>query len=76
MLRFQVHMLEHVVLTEVKKNSVEAHHRILTLSYYFIMVPANNLKKIRLRCPVAFIAITNQIYYETKGHFFLGFFSN
>lgn len=64
---FQMHMLEPVVLTEVKKNSIQAHYGIAN-----IIPPANNLKKFNLLSP-PFTAITNQIYYETKGHFCLGF---
>ena len=76
-LHFPLHMVNPIVLTEVKQIVLRHIKEKLTLSYYFIILPANNLKKFTVLSLVTFssflTAITNQKHYETKGHFCLGF---
>lgn len=61
--QFQLHILEPMVLTEVKIIVLRPIMDKLTLSY-FILLPANNLKTIYFPqlLSLLFIAITNQLY--------------
>lgn len=76
-LQFPLHMVDPIVLTEVKQIVLRHIKEKLTLSYYFIILPANNSKKFIVLFLVTFssvlAAVANQKHYETKGHICLGF---